>query len=980
MFDPVAGPRVFGLPLGVDFARALVAGLRQRMAGHPPEAMAGVHLYLNTRRMQRRVQDIFAEEGATLLPRLRLVTDLAQDVPLPGLPAPAPPLRRRLELAQLVAELLARAPDLSPRSATYDLADSLAALMEEMQGEGVGPDALESLDLAEHSKHWERSLQFLRIVTRYFAPEAPPEAEALRRRVAEALAERWQTAPPDHPVIVAGSTGSRGTTARFMRAVAGLPQGALVLPGFDFDMPTPVWEGLSDAMTAEDHPQYRFRRLMDEIGFSAETVTNWTTEDAPALARNRLISLSLRPAPVTDQWMSEGKALGDVVSATDGLALIEAPSPRAEALAIALCLRDAAEKGVKACLISPDRLLTRQVTAALDRWGILPDDSAGRPLGLSPPGRLLRHAAGLFGRKMTVEALLTLLKHPLTHTGADRGPHLLFTRELELHLRRHGPAFPQGADLLHWAGDRVERAAWAEWLAGLIDGLEDRGTRPLCDHISDHRRLTEALARGPGPDGSGELWLKEAGEAALATLEELEREAEHGGDMGPADYADLFAGVLDRREVREAVEPHPLISILGPREAREQGMELVILGGLTDGTWPALPAPDPWLSRQMRKDAGLLLPERQVGLAAHDYQIAVAAPRAILSRSLRDAEAETVPSRWLNRLTNLLGGLSGQGGPEALVAMRARGKRWLDLAEALEAPPAAVDPAPRPAPCPPVDARPRELPVTQIKTLIRDPYAVYARYVLNLRPLDPLRPGPDARLRGSVLHLIFEGFRTILPDESHADARRRLMEITDRVLQDETPWPAARRMWRARLERVADWFLDREAARQGTPVVIEEKGSVTLENGAFTLTATPDRIDRLPDGRLHLLDYKTGTPPSQAEQKAFDKQLLLEAAMAEMGAFDEGANPEEVARITYVGLGSTPKEVETVITPDLTAEVWAGLGRLIARYQRADTGFTSRRAVFKEAFEGDYDHLARFGEWDLSAPALRQPVGREDEA
>ena len=140
MFDP--GSRVFSLPPGVDFAAELVAGLRQRLAGHPPEAMASVILYLNTQRMRRRVQDVFTAQGAGFLPTLRLVTDLGAETALTSLPAAVSPLRRRLELTQLVARLLQSQPDLAPRAALYDLADSLAGLMDEMQGEGVTPKTI----------------------------------------------------------------------------------------------------------------------------------------------------------------------------------------------------------------------------------------------------------------------------------------------------------------------------------------------------------------------------------------------------------------------------------------------------------------------------------------------------------------------------------------------------------------------------------------------------------------------------------------------------------------------------------------------------------------------------------------------------------------------------------------------------------------------------------------------------------------------
>ena len=983
MILPEPAPRVFSLPPGVDFAAALVAGLRHRMAGQPPEAMAGVTLYLNTNRMRARVREGFAAAGAGFLPRLHVLTDLSEGLALPGLPAAVSPLRRRLELSQLIARLLAAQPDLAPRAALYDLADSLAALMDEMQDEAVDPATVAALDVSDHSAHWARTRSFLSIVAQFFTGSAAPDTQARQRLVVDHLVALWQRQPPPGPVIVAGSTGSRGTTAALMQAVAALPQGALVLPGFDPDMPGWVWDRLTDAMTGEDHPQFRFRRLMERLDIRPADIHPWIDAVAPAPARNRLISLSLRPAPVTDQWLTEGTALPDLRDATADVTLIEAQTQRSEAFAIALILRQAAEDGTTAALITPDRMLSRQVTAALDRWGILPDDSAGRPLSLSAPGRLLRHVAGMMGRKPTSDMVLTLLKHPLAFTGGNRGEHLLFTRLLELDLRRKGPAFPTGPALIAWAKARKETGVlpWATVIATLIDTAAAIGTATLTDQVAAHLTLAEDLARGTATEGAGTLWDKEAGEEAVKLISALRAEADAGGTLSPAEYRDLFEALITREVVREATSPHPGILILGPREAREQGADLVILGGLNDGAWPRLPDPDPWLNRQMRKTAGLLLPERQVGLSAHDYQIAIAAPRVVLTRALRDAEAETVPSRWINRLLNLMEGLPARHGPDALAAMRDRGRHWLALATALEQPTPAMQadprlqPARRPSPRPPVTARPKELSLTRISVLIRDPYAIYCRYVLRLQRLDPLRHEPDAALRGQILHLILEAFVKERPEgEGLPEARARLMETAARILEDQVPWPAARALWLARLNRAADFFLAIDGRDQGIPVVLEGKGGVDLTPLNFRLTGTPDRIDRLPDGRLHILDYKTGTPPTAAMQKAFDKQLLLAAAMAERDAF-KGLEASEVARITYVGLGTNPKVEETEITPAITAEAWAGLIALITHYSHHGAGYTARRAVQKERFEGDYDHLSRHGEWDTTDHPHPEPVG-----
>lgn len=974
MFDR-PGRRVFALPPGADFPADIMHGLQDRLAGQPPEAMAAVQLYVNTARMRRRIVDLFCATGAGFLPRIHLIAELGRETPMVGIPAAVSPLRRRLELAQLIASLVDADPGFAPRSAIYDLADSLAGLMDEMQGEGVKPEDIAALDVSDHADHWKRTQAFLGIVTRYIDKTAAPDTEARQRWVIERLCNQWNANPPQSPIIVAGSTGSRGTTALFMRAVAALPQGAIVLPGFEFDMQKDVWDALETVSSAEDHPQYRFRALLDALDLPHSAVMSWRAcATAPNPARNALVALSLRPAPVTDDWLTDGPNLKDLAGATANMTLIEAASPRAEALAIALILRKAADDGRIAALITPDRGLTRQVTAALDRWRILPDDSAGRPLALSAPGRLLRHVAALFGQRLTVEVLLTLLKHPLTATGADRGMHLKLTRDLELHLRRYGPAFPTGADLIAWAKDDAAMA-WAVAVADCLGGLDQIATRPLAVHISHHQTLTERLARGTGAAGAGTLWAENAGKAALAVMSDLTTEAPYGADMSPRDYITLFTAILTQGDVRDPAQPHPNIMIWGTLEARVQGADLVILGGMNDGSWPKLPPPDPWLSREMRKKTGLLLPDRQIGLAAHDYQQAIAAREVVLTRAHRNADAETVASRWLNRLTNLLGGLPQIGGDTALKEMRARGHQWLALASALEDPGGPVSPAPRPAPRPPVAHRPKELYVTSIAKLIRDPYAIYARYILRLYPLNPLYQSPDARLRGQTLHAVLEAFVKNRPAaETMADARARLMQTAANVLATEVSFPAARALWLARLARAADTFLAFEAAEGGTPIIIEDTGKSTLTSLNFTLKARPDRIDLLPDGRLNIIDYKTGTLPTKNQQLQYDNQLLLESAMAQRGGFGAGL-PTDVARITYIGLGNKPDAVATDITPDLTGEIWEKLHQLIGKYLTRAQGYPSRRAVFLDRAVGDYDHLARHGEWQQSDPSKPEDVG-----
>ncbi|MCT4556892.1 MAG: double-strand break repair protein AddB [Pelagimonas sp.] len=973
MFE-TSGPRLFSLPPGVDFPRALVDGLHARHKG-PPEAMARVELYVNTTRMARRLREIFDQGPPTLLPRVRLLTDLTDPLTAPDLPDPVPALRRRLELTGLVSRLLDAQPGLAPRASLFDLSDSLATLMEEMQGEEVSPEAVANLDVSDQSGHWERALEFFKIVQHYFEKDSAPDRQAYARLALEARLKQWQATPPQHPILIAGSTGSRGTTADFMKAVAHLPQGALILPGFDDAMPPDVWSRLDTPLTGADHPQYRYAQLMRDLDVAPDDVTPWHQTPAPNPDRNRLISLALRPAPVTHQWLTEGPDLAPLTKATQELTLIEAPTPRDEALAIALRLRRAVQDGQTAALITPDRMLTRQVTAALDRFGILPDDSAGIPAQLTPPGRLLRHVAALYQAPLTAEALLTLLKHPLTHAGADRNTHLLHTRDLELHIRSAGWPYPSADKIRAW-GVSHDKQDWANWLADTFCDLPVSGLRPLADWVADHIALAEAICAGP-TGGSDPLWDKNAGRKLRQACTNLQDEAAFGADMNATDYADLFGAIIAREEVRDRDAPHPLIKIWGTLEARVMGADLLILSGLNEGSWPEMPSADPWLNRQMRAKAGLLLPERKIGLSAHDFQQAACAPEVWLTRSVKSDDAETVPSRWVNRLMNLMRGLPERDGQKALDAMKARGDQWLEQARLIEAP-IPADPAQRPSPAPPLAARPTKLSVTAIKKLIRDPYAIYAQKILRLSPLDPLMQEPDALLRGTLIHSLLEEFvKATLDDPAKLDTDELITRARAFLGDPETiPFPTARALWLEKMERVAQWFVDGEAQRQSAatahPDNLEVKGAQTIPALGFTLTAKADRIDIDDRGGAHIYDYKTGSAPTENAQLHFDKQLLLEAAMVHFGAF-ENLHPRHVERARYISLQpATPKEVPAPLDQISPEQVWEEFVKLMTSYADPKQGYTARRALMKDGDAADYDHLSRFGEWDVTDIPVRK--------
>ncbi|QPH52757.1 double-strand break repair protein AddB [Pontivivens ytuae] len=964
---------VYAVPAGADFTACLVEGLTERLAGLPQLERARAQVLLNTRRAQRTVEAALAADTrwTGLLPAIGTVTDLAEGDAVP-------PLRRMLHLARLVAAMVEADPGLAPRAAVFDLANSLAALIDEMDAVGLPPEALAKLDPAGHAEHWQRALAFLRIATeawpevRAEAEGGAPDPEALRRAAVRARLATWQAAPAPGPVILAGSTGSRAWVRLLMEGITALPQGAIVLPGWDSDLPADIWRDLD---LPADHPQYGLAQVCRALRIDPVHLPLWHGTDGGA--RGRLVSLALRPAPTTDTWLAEAPARApEVAEATADLTLIEAKTPREEAETIAWTLRRAVEAGETAALVTPDRDIARRVTAALDRWGIVPDDSAGRPLHLTPPGILLRQLAALIGRPVPPADLVALLKHPLVGgTGEERRLHLRRVIGLQTGERLlDGPA-PDWAKLAGWAEDRRNddgAPGWIAWLRGALAPLGTGGD-DLADHIARLRQVAEALSGGEA--GTPTVWDEEAGLAAQAVLDRLAQATDAAGPVRAQDVARLLDTQLAAENVRaEAFLAEPRIRILGALEARMVRADLTILAGLNEGVWPGRPAPDPWLSRDMRRAVGLELPERETGLAAHDIQSALSGGRVVMTRAARVEGAPTVASRWLIRLTNLIEGL-GPEGAAAFADMRARGSRLLAEAVELDRPAQTMSPAPRPNPAPPPEARPRQLSVTRIETLIRDPYAIYARHVLGLKPLDPPGRAADALMRGTVLHAIMERFATALGGAEGAEARALLDRITEEVLTAEVPAPAIRALWRGRLLRIADVLVQREVDRRaaGVPVGLEVRGHRDLADPPFRLTAKADRIDRDAAGRYRIYDYKSGNPPSEKEVRSFAVQLPLEASIAQAGGF-AGLDPAPVAHLELIGLGSDARTVPVDPHHEDIAQAWERLAALIAEYAQPGQGYIARSRPRLVKFASDYDHLARRGEWGDADAAPVQVV------
>jgi ATP-dependent helicase/nuclease subunit B len=1044
-------PRVFTIPAAAPFLPTLISALvkGRLVAGFAPTreplALPGATIYLPTRRACRLARDAFLDvlgtQGA-LLPRIVAVGDVDEDEivfaqaaggDLAGemleLPQALGALERRLLLARLILAWASRldpprageTPLVANRPASaLSLADDLARLIDDMTTRGVSWDRLDDLVPDHLDAYWQLTLDFLKIARERW-PEILAErglTEAAVRRDALIKAEAARLRHSEGPVIVAGSTGSIPATAELIAAVAGLPHGAVVLPGLDTDLDEDSWRLIAgrqdgDIRTAPValHPQFALKALLARIGIDRGAVESLgacqsSAASAKVGGRARLVSEVFRPADATELWRTrtrEPAFLTHAEHALEGLTLIEAANAEEEALAIAIALREAiTEPHKSAALVTPDRALARRVLAALGRWNVAVDDSGGDSLADTSAGLFARLAAQAAIGALAPVDLLALLKHPLLRLGARDGAHAQATAALERAVLR-GPRPRSGCtglghaletfrselgklhrkekSELHPSDPRTdlkdhELAAAADLVARLgtaLAPLTDVEPQAAClaEIARRHRMIVAALSSDQA--GTAAAFAGADGSTLAQAFDALESSAPAADLAVPlADYADLFQAAIADRVVRRPERPGVRVRILGLLEARLTSADRRVLGGLNEGTWPPETRGDAWLNRPMRLALGLDVPERRIGLSAHDFAQMLGAPEVILTRAGKVAGAPTNVSRFVQRLAAVAG--------EGFEGVRERGEKYLAWARALDRPDGPPRPTARPAPKPPAAVRPTRLTVTEIEHWLRDPYTIYAKHILRLLPLEPVDLPPGAADRGTVIHKAIgdftQAFAAHLPD----DAVGELLALGRRHFAALDDVPEARAFWWPRFVRIASWFANWERERRAEikTVHAEIRGEIEIPLGgrSLRLSARADRIERRAGGYA-ILDYKTGQLPTRKQvASGLSPQLTLEGAILRAGKFSD-VPAGSIQELVYVALkGGDPIGEERSIdfpgsSPDAESEkALRKLTEIARRFEDPETPYLSReRVMWRRRAYGDYDHLARVKEWSPTAGA-----------
>ncbi|WP_308517072.1 PD-(D/E)XK nuclease family protein [Sphingomonas flavescens] len=944
---------VYSIPSHRSFADALAAGLIARF-GRDPLGLAAGRILLPNNRAVRAVTEAFvrASGSGLLLPRLIPIgdPDLGERVggALDQIDDPVPPAIDPLErLLRLAATLRGEGTAESLRLAA-DLTRTLDALLIEEVPPLRLREAVSQTDSL--AAHWEKSLEKLQLIYEVW-PHLLAESGAIdlaerRNRLLHGLAERWRDRPPQGFTVAAGITTAAPAVADVLARVARMPDGLVVLPGLWLPniFPDAEWDGLGpddQGRSEATHPQLHLKTLLDRIGVARGEVQQWRWAGAATSspARGRAIANAMAASDFSHKW----QRLSPAERRLSGIRVAELRDPAAEAQAIALALREALETPERtAALITPDRQLAGRVSALLARWDIAADDSAGTPLGAAPAGTLLLSIAGAAAEELAPVALLALLKHPLVGgEGDERLAWLERVRQLDLKLR--GPRPPAG--LAGLDAHFVDVAAWQKIRPCLVP-LDNLLAKPIAvaAFATALSIAAEALAGDRG-------WRGPAGRAAAELLSELQSsDAAQTLSITAPDAVPILRQLLDARAVRPPYGGHPRIFIWGLLEARLQRADLVVLGGLNEGVWPSLPAPDPWLPPKVRATLGMPTLETRIGLAAHDFASALGAPEVLITRSRRDAKSPTVASRFLLRLEAISGGLPRDTRLERLT-------RLLDD-------PGPAKPVDRPAPSPPAEQRPDRISVTAVDRLNADPFAFYASAILNLRQLDPVDAEQDARWKGDAVHKALEEW--LLHDECDPD---RLRARAERLLQDGAIHPMLRALWAPRLLEAIDWIANQERENQAEgrrPLRAEVTGKTPL--AGVIVHGRVDRIDQLANGNLAIIDYKTGQPPSQKTvTEGFALQLGLLGLIGRNGGF-EGVSGDPV-KFEYWSLARYRGKFGRKMEPDKGLQSGEFLDHAYRNFAQAAqkwlTGTAPFTAKLNPAYApyGDYDQLMRLEEW-----------------
>lgn len=942
-----------------------------------PEKLAEVLFLLPSRRACKNLQEAFVRINGrqpTILPKIKPIFDTEEediclcdgsDIELKISPE-IPPFYRQLVFTKMILATPDKwgLGDISTAQA-YALAQNLAYLIDLTDENDLDINNIKNIVRSEYAEHWQEILQLLAIITFHWPQILEQEklSDSVKRRILmlrEQL-KMWHSEPPANKIVIAGTTAGFPIIKELIKTVSELNDGEVFLYGLDMYLSDDDWQKID-----ENHPQFELKELLDFLHLKRCDVTS--ADSLKLSSKQRFVSEIMRPASSTREWQKivHNKFADDTF---DFLKIINCDDLRQEAYAISLIMRETLEtEGKTVALVTSDRNLSRRVISELKRWNIIADDSSGKPLHLSPLGIYLRLIVNVLEQNFSQVSVLALLKHPFTKCGLKADEYKIKVYHIEQKWRNDKKAETLTADEENLLNS----------LYGALQPLQEYYSAPMLNFaqmFEEHIKTAEKLADTDNKTGDKLIWRKEDGLAMAKFVAEFLERSQILGAIPSNDYAKLLTAILAEQTVRVQFGQHPRIKIMGPIEARLQNFDVTIIGEVNEGIWPPAAQADMWMSRPMKKDFGLPLPERAIGICAADFAHLLYGKEVYITRAEKLNGAPSSKSRWLLRLETVLAANYADSPVKEIKSAYSfiydkKYSKWAKNLERANAEEIMKNKISSPTPKPPLYARPRKLPAGKFSEWMNNPYSIFARYILKLYPLDKLDKPYGATDYGDLVHTILLEFNNKYPSQypPREQALSEMKNIMENLLAEWKITPETSAFWRPRIIAVLEWVTEQEEKiRPSLKLLHNEINGETAwqtSNGEFVLTARADRIEETVDGKINIVDYKTGAnvPSATSVVSGYNVQLPVEAIIAESGGFD-GVNKAEVASMSYWKVADKVIKIENTQAEQSIENTTNRLKKLIEDFDDENTPYYSHPNPGN--FGIDYDHLARYLEWSL---------------
>ena len=957
-----------------------------------PEKLSEVLFLMPSRRACRNLQEAFVHtngKNPTILPQIKPLLNTedediflsnATDIELKINPE-VPPFYRQLVFTKMILS----APDkwgigeISAAQA-YALAQNLSYLIDLTDENNLDIGNIKNIVKTEYAEHWQEILKLLSIITFHWPEILEQEnlSDGVKRRI-EMLREQlkiWQKNPPAQRIIIAGTTAGFPILKELVKTVLGLDYGEVYLYGIDNYLSEDSWQKID-----ENHPQFELKELLDFLELKRSDIL--PADNREITQKQRFVSEVMRPSSTTREWQ---KIVNHKFSDKDFdfLKILSCDDLRQEAYAVSLIMRNTLETPEDTvALVTSDRNLARRVISELKRWNIVADDSSGRPLHLSAIGIYLRLIIDVLEKNFSQVSLLALLKHPFTKCGLPADKYKLMVYHIEQKWRND-----KRCESLSSEEEELISKVYQQ-----LSPLQELYFAPslnFAQMFETHLRVAETLADTDTKTGDKLIWRKEDGIAAAKFVAEFLPQSQILGNIQSNDYAKLLTAILAQQTVRVQFGQHPRIKILGPIEARLQNFDITIIGEANESIWPLLPQTDMWMSRPMKKEFGLPLPERSIGICASDFAHLLHAKKVYITRAEKSNGAPTTKSRWLLRMETVLAANYADL-PEKDIKKSYSfiyDKKYTEWAKNLERATFAEIEAAKiapPAPKPPLYARPRKLSAGNFGEWLSNPYTIFAKYILKLYPLDNLDQSYSPADYGNLIHAVLLKFNDKYPNNypPREQALKEMTDIAENLLEELKIPPETAAFWHPKIRSAIEWLInEEEKIRPSIKFLHNEIEGQTIwqfPKGDFTVTARADRIEETSDGKINIVDYKTGSVPKNiAVNSGYAPQLSLEAFIARDGGFAE-VKKAEVSSISYWKISDKIIKFDGKNLEDTLKNTANRLKTLIQDFDNEQTPYYNRPNPSITGSGKDYDHLSRYLEWSLKDTDLQKSETENDD-